>query len=223
MVRRFPPPKALALTALALAAACAPGAGAGPEATTAPATAVAPQWTRSIAGAYGKQIALDPSGNVLVAGSILYTSIVVAKYDPAGTLLWQQVFDAPGTREQASWIAVDAAGNAFVAGYLVFGAANDPGGLVLLKYDPAGALLWSDVFPVTGGEAVRVETDAAGNAYLAGKGWLPGSSSYVDYLTAKYAPDGTRLWLRAHGVDLAADVPASLAVSADGRVAVTGS
>ena len=118
---------------------------------------------------------------------------------------------------------VDASGNVFVAGYLVFGSTNDPGGFVLLKYDPSGALLWSDVFPVTWGETVRVETDAAGNAYLTGKGWLSGSATYVDYLTLKYAPDGTRLWLRAHGVDVATDVPASLAVSGDGRVAVTGS
>src|SRR5512139_3853330 len=141
--------RALSLAA-ALAAASACGAARDPAATSgagAAATAIAPQWTRAVAGAYGVQLALDPAGNVLVAGSIPYTTIVVAKYDPAGTLLWQQAFDAPGTREQAAWIAVDGAGNALVAGTLVAGAANDPSGLVLLKYDPAGALLWSDVFP----------------------------------------------------------------------------
>ncbi|HSN15021.1 MAG TPA: hypothetical protein VLT61_10335, partial [Anaeromyxobacteraceae bacterium] len=222
MSRRFQPLVARALAALALLAGFACSPEREPAALEAAVAAVAPQWTRSIANAYGVQLALDPAGNVLVAGSIPYDSILLAKYDPAGTLLWQQTFQAPGTREQAAWLAVDGAGNTFVAGYLVAGAAQLPSGFVLLKYDPSGALLWSDVLPITLGQAVRVETDTTGNAYLTGKGWLSGFP-YVDFLTAKYAPDGTRLWLRSHGLDLVADVPASLAVSAEGRVAVTGS
>lgn len=221
MTRHLFAAAAAAALTLAVGPGCAPESE--PAALDSSAAAVLPQWTRSIPGAYGVQLALDPAGNVLAAGSIPYTAIVLAKYDPAGTLLWQQTFDAATTREQAAWVAVDGAGNAFVAGYLVFGASQDPGGVVLLKYDPSGALLWSDVVPLTFGETFRVETDTAGNAYVAAKGWLAGSATYVDFLTLKYAPDGTRLWLRSHGLDIAADVPASLAVSADGRVAVTGS
>lgn len=209
--------------ALALAGALACGPEREPAEAEAAAVTTAPRWTRSIAGAYGAQLALAPSGRVLVAGSVPYTAAVLASYDADGTLLWQQTFGATGTRAQAAWVAADGDGNAFVAATLVFGAGQDPGGLVLLKYDPAGTLLWSDVVPLTYGEAVRVETDAAGNAYLAAKGWLSGSSTYVDFLTFKYAPDGTRLWLRSHGLGTATDVPASLAVAADGRVAVTGS
>jgi hypothetical protein len=40
----------------------------------------------------------------------------VAKYSPAGALLWQREFDNPNTREQGNWITVDAGGNAIVVG-----------------------------------------------------------------------------------------------------------
>jgi hypothetical protein len=221
MSRNHSPSNGWALVALALLAApaCAPENGVGFDASAV--TANAPTWIRTDSTAFGVQLALDPSGNVLVASSTGSGGIGVAKYDPAGTPLWQRVFNAFGTIEKASWIAVDGAGNAFVSGYLVFGSSQDPGGFVVLKYDPSGALLWSEVTQVTLGQAVRVETDAAGNAYVTGKGWL--ASADVDYATIKYAPDGTRQWVRTHGLYPALDEAASLAVSADGRVAVTGS
>lgn len=210
---------AVLVVCLAALAACAPEHE--PSFDPAAATAASPAWTRTDAFALGAQLALDPSGNVLAAGTN-GTGITVSKLDPAGALLWQRTFDSGVTAERASWIAVDGAGNAFVSGSLFFGGAQDPGGFVLLKYDPAGNLLWSDVAQVTFGETVRVEVDAAGSAYLSGKAWLAGSAD-VDYVTIKYGADGARLWLRQHGLSPAVDVPASLALASDGRLAVTGS
>jgi hypothetical protein len=210
---------ASAALALAGAAACAPEHE--PATDLAAVALAAPQWTRTYPYGLGVHLAVDPAGNVVAAGS-MFGDLLVAKYDPAGTLLWERAFDYPAATEKASWVAVDGAGNVFVSGYLVYGASQDPGGFVLAKYDPAGGLLWSDVEPITFGQTVRVEADAAGNAYLTGKGWTA-SSLYVDFVTVKYAPDGTRLWTRTHGLDASNEAPASLAVSADGHVAVTGS
>lgn len=206
-----------ALAALG-AAACAPEHE--PTTDVSAASAATPAWSRAYPYGQGVHVALDPAGNVLAAGS-MFGDLLVAKYDPAGTLLWERSFDSLEL-DRASWIAVDGAGNVLVSGFQVFGASQSPGGFVLVKYDPSGTLLWSDVQAITLGETVRVETDAAGNAYLAGKGWIA-SSLYVDFITIKYAPDGTRLWLRTHGFDVSTDIPSALAVTSGGRVAVTGS
>ena len=74
-------------------------------------------------------------------------------------------------------------------------------GIVVLKYDPAGKLLWQDIFPLTFGGAVRPSTDTSGNVYVlgsasgSGSGWLSTAfgnvATYLGATTEKYAPDGT--------------------------------
>lgn len=221
-----------ARVAAALASTLALSCG-GPEANLEPVDAagdalegVAAEWSQWTTGAVGAAMAPDRSGGVVVTGSFPYATIVTARYDAAGNLLWRRVQDAPDVREQASWVATDAAGNVFVAGYLAVGS-NGPGdtaGFVTLKYDPDGNLLWRDVLPVTRGKAIRVETDAAGNAYVTGRAWLAGSGGYStdDVLTVKYTPGGARAWTRSYGIGAGVETPASMAVAADGAVAIVG-
>ena len=105
-------------------------------------------WTRTIPNQYGKMIALDGANNAFVAGSDpLNGTILTVKYDPNGILLWQRLFDNPGTREQGSWVTVDKDGNAIVTGYNISGANRYPVGLIVLKYDTNGNLLWQDLIP----------------------------------------------------------------------------
>lgn len=84
-------------------------------------------WTQTIPNQYGKMIALDGANNAFVAGSDpLNGTILTVKYDPNGILLWQRIFDNPGTREQGSWVTVDKDGNAIVTGYNISGANRYP-------------------------------------------------------------------------------------------------
>ena len=182
-------------------------------------------WSATNAGTYGDMVALDNANNAYVVGSVPWSTILVAKYSPAGALLWRRDFDNPGSREQGSWVTVDPAGNAVVVGRLVAGAGNDPSGIVVLKYDPAGNLLWQDVIPGAFSYAARVVTDRLGNAYVLGRAWSANASGNTthDIVTIKYSPAGVREWTRNLGFDsTSADSPSSMVVTPAGNVIVTG-
>ena len=182
-------------------------------------------WSATNAGTYGDMVALDNANNAYVVGSVPWSTILVAKYSPAGALLWRRDFDNPGSREQGSWVTVDPAGNAIVVGRLVAGAGNDPSGIVVLKYDPAGNLLWQDVIPGAFSYAARVVTDRLGNAYVLGRAWSANASGNTthDIVTIKYSPAGVREWTRNLGFDsTSADSPSSMVVTPAGNVIVTG-
>jgi len=187
---------------------------------------VALDWTVVTPRAYGDMIAVDRNDNVYVAGSDpLAFTMLVSKIAPNGSTVWQRTFDNPLTNEQSTWITVDAAGNAIVTGALVRASDGSTHGLVVLKYDPSGNLLWREVTPSAFGHALRVATDAAGNIYVLGRQWLANASgnTTLDVVTIKYAPNGTRLWMRSAGFDnFSADSPTSLAVTPAGRAIVTG-
>ncbi len=170
---------------------------------------------------YGTAIALDSTENVLVAGSIPRMSMVTAKYNRQGLLLWQRTFDNPGTREQATWIATDPFDNVWVIGNFVSTSSPYPSGFITLKYDANGNLLWQDLQPLIHGGAVRIVTDQYGNAYFTGRAWY--SSATDDIVTIKYAPDGTRLWERSESFDaFSQDGPQALVLAPNGNVVVAG-
>lgn len=172
---------------------------------------------------YGKAIALDSAENVLVAGSVPRTSMVTAKYNRQGSLIWQRTFDNPGTREEATWIATDPFDNVWVIGQFVTNISPYlPAGFITLKYDANGNLLWQDLQSLIHGGAVRIVTDQYGNAYFTGRAWY--SSSTDDIVTIKYEPDGTRLWVRSESFDaFSQDGPQALVLAPNGNVVVVGS
>ena len=61
--------------------------------------------------------------------------------------------------------------------------------------------------------------DSLGNVYLAGSS--VGSSSYFDYTTIKYGPDGRQLWVRRFDADIH-DRANAIALDGQGNVNVTG-
>ena len=183
-------------------------------------------WTQTIPNQYGKMIALDGANNAFVAGSDpLNGTILTVKYDPNGILLWQRIFDNPGTREQGSWVTVDKDGNAIVTGYNISGANQLPVGLIVLKYDTNGNLLWQDLIPNARGLTVRADTDATGSIYVLGRLFVTNTSGNTtdDIALIKYAPNGSKLWTKTFGFDAtSADNPTSQAIAPNGNVIVTG-
>jgi hypothetical protein len=66
-----------------------------------------------------------------------------------------------------------------------------------------------------------ITVDGYGNVYVTG--WSYGSGTAEDYLTIKYAPDGTKLWAETYnGPDSTTDEARALAVDDFGNVYVTG-
>jgi hypothetical protein len=184
-----------------------------------------PDWVQTTPNAYGKMIALDKDNNAYVAGWLpLASTMLITKLSPTGALVWQRTFDNPGTSEQSTWVTVDAAGNAIVTGYTFRTFNGDPTGLIVLKYDPGGTLLWQDVIGSAYGYAWRASTDSAGNVYMLGRAFLTNASgnttNYV--ITIKYTPGGARIWQRSLSFDdFSSDAPTSMALTPAGNVIVT--
>ena len=92
-------------------------------------------------------IAVDGEGNPVIQANTIRSSNgqptgwLTFKYDTDGNLLWAN--SRPGILSGSVRVEVDASNNVYVAGY----SFND---LMLIKYSPSGATLWSAVFDNNG-------------------------------------------------------------------------
>jgi hypothetical protein len=182
-----------------------------------------PLWARALDGGaedLAWAVGVDGAGNVYVAGSSeamtkLYDvqpQMLLAKYDAAGTLQWTRRYD-PGVWAAAFSLAVDAAGNAVIAGEV---RGDDFIYALVAGYDPAGTLKWVSA-PFLGFEneessANDVVFGADGNVYVTGYVYKPGAPDYTDDFILSLSPAGARRWAasydggtRDQGVGVAAD------------------
>jgi hypothetical protein len=170
-----------------------------------PADAAAPtpqvlRFNEGRGGAYDRAGATttDAAGNFYVTGSAetasQLLSLVVIKYNPQGTQLWRTLVTS-GQYAQGAAIAVDGQGNVYVTGFagggLFVGATFDG---FTVKLNSSGAVQWSKRYGVAGGNEgfADVAVDDSGNSYVSGSALVQTS----DWVTLKYAPDGTQIWER---------------------------
>ena len=178
-------------------------------------------WVQSDANGYpyGSMIAMDSQDNVVVTGWRLGSYIVTKKYDPDGNVLWEQHYSVPNLQAVATWVLVDPFDNVVITGYpRTFSSNPVEVGLLTIKYDSAGNLLWSDTYSGTWAFAVRGISDADGNIYVAGRAWF----GTYDFVTIKYAPDGTRLWVDVFDQNGGFHTPNSMDLDPQGNLVING-
>ena len=137
-------------------------------------------------------LAVDPSGNMILAGSFATTvnfgggtltsagstDVFLAKFDSSGTYKWAKQY-GDGSEQNPSGVAVDPCGNILIAGDLSgtinFGAGTGtltaPGAdsyVFLAKISPAGEGVWSEEFVGSPGalSSGSVAVDGAGGATI---------------------------------------------------------
>ena len=172
-------------------------------------------------------IALDGTGHVFVAGSSSNGSnfdYITLQYDAAtGSPGWTKREDGPGHGyDTATAIAVDPTGNVIITGSAPgIGTGND---ILTIKYAPDGTRLWGATYNDAGNgddQGRGLSVDGAGNIFVSG---MAKNGTYYDFVTLKYASDGSNLWTQLYdGPDHNNDMGLGRnALTPDGGVVVTG-
>ncbi|NVO19179.1 MAG: SBBP repeat-containing protein [Bacteroidetes bacterium] len=191
------------------------------------------EWVKSGGGKlaeFGKAVAADNKGNVFVTGILTSTSnfknftlnsngkedIFIADYSDDGDLRWIKSVGGGG-RDEATALATDGNGNAYVTGWFSgivnFGrtqmTSNGDDDIFVAKYDSKGVELWARQAGGFKGvdRSFGITTDAEGNAFVTGS--FDGAATFGhntlksigtdDCFVAKYGPDGTVAWVKQSG------------------------
>jgi len=145
---------------------------------------------------------VDGEGAAIAVGHITMnqTDILIAKYSPQGTLLWDYIFnyDEQNGHDNAHFATTDKENNIYICGASI----NTSGhySMLVLKFSPQGELLlnirkeWSSNGT---NRAIHMAVDGAGNMILTGRRNGPQAGHYVVY---KLEPDGNTLWTDTYEV-----------------------
>jgi hypothetical protein len=187
-------------------------------------------------------IAVDDSSNVYVAGvtagglngnvAVGNSEYFVAKLNSGKQIIWLKQLGVAMHSSRANGMALDASGNIYIAGDTSAGLnGNTQSGntdYFLAKYDSAGNLLWlrQDGQSAKSSLAQKVAVDSAGNILVVGYtgGGLGGNSQLglYDYFIAKYAPDGTRTWIKQMGASTVSTYAFALGIDSSNNAYVAG-
>jgi hypothetical protein len=190
------------------------------------------RWSRSFNGPANWH---DQARAAAVAGGVLYVTgntpgpgsfaqvLLLAYGARTGTLLRTIQFSSgPQTSEHGASVAVDGAGNVYVAG----GTTGDGGDALVLAFDAKGNLLWQRTWdgpafaPYSQDTALEVLVAPDGNPVVLIHGVM--ASLHPDFVVVKYAAgDGSTLWETSWGVN-GEDHPTDMEIDAAGDVYVTG-
>jgi hypothetical protein len=182
----------------------------------------------------GHSVVRGPGGDLWVGGNIFKTwtsnDIVVTRWSGDGQRRWVKVIDL-AAQEYYGDIAVDRAGNAYVAGAIItYKDSEEIDQWRVMKLSPRGRVLWVKKRPLRvaspGERAWDVAVDSAGNAYCAGQLWSAGMSTFA---IVKYTPGGRVAWTRTlalsneeHGAAMAIALDGAGHVYAAGELVLRG-
>lgn len=133
---------------------------------------------------------------------------------------WNAQFGS-ASDDEATAVVLDADGNAYVVGR-VSGALPGETHLgetdgYLQKFDPDGALLWTEQFGTAGYDTANaVALDGLGNVYVVGQSKPDVLDVGQDVMLRKYTSEGVLVWSVPFGSDLA-DYARAVAVDTDGN------
>jgi hypothetical protein len=190
----------------------------------------------------GAVISFPPSTQTLTC--VADNDIFVAKYDMSGNLMWAKSAGGGGG-EKALGVTYDNSGNVYICGnykdnfnyegtpmVASFSGERD---IFVAKYNSSGVFQWVKTAGSIGrDEALAIQCNSAGEVYVCGMhsdGAVFGSTTlptantpsghYMNAFLAKYASDGTLLWVKSDGSDYD-DVAWALTLDNTGKIYVGG-
>jgi uncharacterized delta-60 repeat protein len=155
------------------------------------------QWQRVLGGSGNEQgyaITSDSSDNVYVLGFSSSTGaggddLLIAKYNSAGTIQWQNVLGGTGNEKGYS-VAIDLSDNLYVVGDT--GSEGEGGNdFLIAKYNSSGTIQWQRVLGGVGSDnGISISIDPLGDLYVLGGTTSTGEGG-LDFLLAKLPSDGS--------------------------------
>jgi hypothetical protein len=123
------------------------------------------------AGEILRATALDISGQIFAVGDEddgTQSDVLLVKYDTNGSLVWHKTWGDNGANDHATSLAVDFAGNVFIAGFTdSYGEGGED--MLLLKYNSSGTLLWQKTWGEASNErALGITAGGTGDVFLVG-------------------------------------------------------
>lgn len=159
-------------------------------------------WRRAYpASGFPTASATDVAGNFYLSNVEFFQgqNFLVIKYTPAGDTAWVRRYDRMGFTDYPNDIEVDNQGNVVLAGYSSTSFQPSGKDYCILKYSPAGELLWQRHFDGPGGgedQANSVSVDEQGNIFTTG-GMTTSSGSTMS--TVELSSQGDSLWAHHDG------------------------
>jgi hypothetical protein len=167
-------------------------------------------------------IAIDPSGNIIVAGTSAGTAgsdYATIAYDSSGNELWVARYNGPGDADDEGYaIAFDNLGTVYVTGNSIgYGTGKD---YATVAYDSSGNELWVARYNGPGGNKDDLPVDIAtdkttGNVYVTGLD--KDIVTNEDIATVAYDSSGNMLWVVRYG-DIGFDWPCGIEVDNSGNI-----
>ena len=147
------------------------------------------------------------------------------KFSSSGDEQWTRFWGSE-TFDYGEGVAVDSAGNCYVAGHTFgeFDGQTNAGSYdnCLTKFSSSGTKLWTRIWGSTALEYCKdVAVDALGNAYVTG--WTGGdfdgqiNNGPYDCFLTKYSPSGTKIWTKIWGAS-GSDYTDGVSVNSSGSV-----
>jgi len=204
------------------------------------------QFTRQLGAAgtktVGIALAIDPSGNVYIAGYTtgrldgnVFTGSIdffLTKYNSDGVKQFTRQLGATGQETRGYGVATDGSGNVFVVGYTkgsldgnTLAGTDD---FFVTKYDSSGVKQFTRQLGVAGAltYGTAVATDITGNVFVVGytTGGLDGSTlaGTDDFFVTKYNSSGVKQFTRQLGTAGAATFGNEVTIDASGNIYVVG-
>jgi uncharacterized delta-60 repeat protein len=179
-------------------------------------------------GDEARAIAVDSSDNIYVVGdtSSFRTfrggygyDILLLKFNSSGSLLWQETWGNSTAFGRGFGVGLDSQGYVYVTGFTATYSVQTKD-VLLLKFDPAGNLLWQKTLGSGGDDfGYGVAVDSSGGVYVTGSNALANGDTGV--LLVKFSSTGGLVWAKTWSGE-SLDSGYSVAVDASGNVYVTG-
>jgi len=92
---------------------------------------------------YGRTLAIDRNGNIIVAGNA-FNGLTTIKYSTSGSIVWSKIYGNSSTYAQVYSLSIDTLNNVYITGWVR--DIDNTQDMLTLKYDSNGTQKWQSIY-----------------------------------------------------------------------------